>query len=107
MHLELQIHSQYTYLRWRSRCSWTIGKLEAEIMFRNLLNSDFLCQTDVALRMTGLTQTPQENGICISSRESQPSAKTVLEYNERLKFKSIVEIKARDGVNVVRHSPTK
>ena len=46
------------------------GKLEAEIMFRNLLNSDFLCQTDVALMMTGLTQAPQENGICMSSRES-------------------------------------
>lgn len=79
MHLQLQIHfsSQYIYLTWRSRCSTLhtvhsvhTGKLEAEIMFRNLLNSDFLCQTDVALMMTGLTQAPQENGICISSRES-------------------------------------
>lgn len=46
------------------------GKLETEITFRSFLNSDFLRQSDVALMMTGLTQAPQENGICISSRES-------------------------------------
>lgn len=40
-------------------------------------------------------------------QEKASSAKTVLEYNERLKFKSIVEIKAGDLSAVVRHSPTK
>lgn len=72
-------------------------------MFRNLLNSDFLRQSDVALMMTGLTQAPQENGISTYPQEKASSAKTVLEYNERLNFKSIVE---NQTSRLVRHGKT-